>query len=475
MVLYSHPNKLLFDHLKHVGNNSHDLISKLNINLDINVKFLADLSALIGFFHDFGKASEEFQYYITTGEIKGKKDHAELSALAFVYFIENYFEKIRCFRKYIGEDINGILYKEFAALSGFLCIINHHTGLVKDYMIDNLDNYPFYTYQNINSIKNKDELANIYYDLLEDWIDKNDLNDFIKKFFLINEETNKNLIKQVSDKIYKFSNRGKDLSIFFIIKTLFSVLILSDRIDASSLVDENRSIAEIDMKEKILSYYNKEFSNNDLNENKRSTRDMCKIRNDINRAIDKYISSNEFLNELKEKKIIKISLPTGYGKTLIGLKLAAKVIETLEKPSKLFYVLPFLSIIDQTQSILNKVFDKNSIIRYDHISKNSNDESNQEASYAQNDVIYETLSAPIILTTFVSFFNFLINGEKKNAMKFSRIINSVVIIDEIQAIPIELHTFLKDNIEFLANKFNIRFNKKSRTFKLSNPKRCRNF
>ncbi|MGC8680316.1 MAG: CRISPR-associated helicase Cas3', partial [Candidatus Micrarchaeia archaeon] len=240
--------------------------------------------------------------------------------------------------------------------------------------------------------------------------------------------------------------------------TLFSALILSDRIDASGLVDKDKNTSKMDMTKKILSYYQEKFHKDEnLSENNINTNDISKIRSDINSAIDKLTSSDEFLKKLNENKIIKISLPTGYGKTLIGLKLAAKLIDNLEKPSKLFYVLPFLSIIDQAESILDEIFSKENIIRYDHISHISDDESNQNINYAQNEIIFENLSAPVILTTFVSFFNFLINGEKKNAMKFSRVINSVVIIDEIQAIPIELHTFLKDNIEFLADKFNIRF------------------
>lgn len=464
MQLYSHPQRLLLDHLKGVGVNSRDLISKLNLNLDIDLNFLADLSAIIGFFHDFGKAREEFQEYIKTNKVKGKKEHAELSAIAFVYFIKNYFEKIRPFKNYTNKGVDGISYKDFAILSGFLCIINHHTGFVKDYTIFNHEIYPYSTYEQVHSIlKNKDELVNIYYNLLENWIDKVYLDEFFEKFFSLDEETNKNLIRDLSNKIREFEDfdysKTENLVTFFIIRALFSALIISDRMDASGVAGKDKDISEIRVTEKILSYYQKKFTDNkNLSKNEMSVNSIIyKIRNDINGAVDKLISSDEFLKKLKEKKIIKISLPTGYGKTLIGLKLASKVIDNIEKPSKLFYVLPFLSIIDQTESILDEIFSKDEVIRYDHISYIYDDESNQDIDYAQNEVIYESLSAPIILTTFVSFFNFLINGEKRNAMKFLRVINSVVIIDEIQAIPIELHTFLKDNIEFLADKFNIRF------------------
>ena len=77
MKLYSHPDKLLINHLKEVAENCKRVISERVLYVD-KKGILEDIAYLMGSFHDIGKATKYFQHYLLSPDHKiiGPKNHA---------------------------------------------------------------------------------------------------------------------------------------------------------------------------------------------------------------------------------------------------------------------------------------------------------------------------------------------------------------------------------------------------------------
>lgn len=74
--LKSHPDKLLVDHLRKVGQLSRRTIKDKSLNID-EKDLLIDVAYLMGVTHDLGKATSFFQEYIIEKDEK-KKGHLKL-------------------------------------------------------------------------------------------------------------------------------------------------------------------------------------------------------------------------------------------------------------------------------------------------------------------------------------------------------------------------------------------------------------
>jgi CRISPR-associated endonuclease/helicase Cas3 len=72
-------------------------------------------------------------------------------------------------------------------------------------------------------------------------------------------------------------------------------------------------------------------------------------------------------------------------------------------------------------------------------------------------LLIEGWNSEVIVTTFFQFFYSLLSNRNKSIRKFHNIVNSIVILDEIQAIPHHYWFLLNKIIHFLAERFNVYF------------------
>lgn len=129
-----------------------------------------------------------------------------------------------------------------------------------------------------------------------------------------------------------------------------------------------------------------------------------------------------------------LTVPTGGGKTLSSLLFALR--HALQHGlSRVILVIPFTSIIKQNADIFRKVFaplskelDRDVVI--EHHSKF--DPARETES---NRLAAENWDAPIIVTTNVQFFESLFANRSSACRKLHRIARSVLIFDEVQALP----------------------------------------
>lgn len=126
----------------------------------------------------------------------------------------------------------------------------------------------------------------------------------------------------------------------------------------------------------------------------------------------------------------RLTVPTGGGKTLSGLRFALRhaILHGLER---IIVVIPYTSILEQTVRTYREIFDsisESAVIEH-HSALDPSGESQQHRQACEN------WDAPIIVTTSVQFFETLYANHKRPCRKLHRIAKSVVLLDEVQTFP----------------------------------------
>ncbi len=362
---WSHPNKLLENHIKNMISPDDD-----------------ELSKQVKLFHDIAKLKNNFQIYIRdTSNDKLDKNHSLLSA--YFFLLNSKFDEI-------------------PTLFGFLAIVSHHGDVVNLMTLAREANKFF---KNQKELEQWDEVAGaaknikIYSGLSTKKDEFLDRAEKLRQYLVLSQ--------------YRHKFTYED---FINFKSLYSNLIYSDKFEAIfSMPKQQTKNIPIDVLES-------DIQNLSPNEKRDAFR-------------------NFVLNNFDENyKLFTLTAPTGYGKTLTALNFALK----FNKP-RIIYALPFTSIIDQTYDIVAKIYKNSDILVSKAHHKTTIGEENltEEDRYSKIKFLMESFSGEINVTTLYQLIFALFGNKNKDNVKFNQLKNSVVIIDEAQAIP---YNFRKDFI-----------------------------
>jgi CRISPR-associated endonuclease/helicase Cas3 len=168
--------------------------------------------------------------------------------------------------------------------------------------------------------------------------------------------------------------------------------------------------------------------------NKSTIGEINQLRNSArDQAIDKALLATGFYS---------LALPTGMGKTLTSLAWALRHARQNEL-KRIIIVLPYISIIDQTAQELKKIFGEEWVLEH-HSSYNEGQTEGEDKKedytpeQKRKQLACENWDFPIIVTTTVQFFESLFSNKPSKCRKVHNIAESVVIFDEVQAIPKEV-------------------------------------
>lgn len=135
------------------------------------------------------------------------------------------------------------------------------------------------------------------------------------------------------------------------------------------------------------------------------------------------------------KDFYSLTVPTGGGKTLSSV-LWALHHAVKNQLDRIIIAIPYTSIIVQTANTLKDIFgDENVLEHHSNIKYDDNEMDTDE--YRKIRLATENWNYPIIITTNVQLFKSLFSHKPSSCRKLHNIVNSVLILDEVQTLPID--------------------------------------
>lgn len=135
-----------------------------------------------------------------------------------------------------------------------------------------------------------------------------------------------------------------------------------------------------------------------------------------------------------EPGFFSLTVPTGGGKTLSSLVWAINHAIKYNK-KRIIIAIPYTSIIVQTASILRRIFGEENVL--EHHSNVEPDNIKDLNVGEKMKLATENWDYPIIVTTNVQLFESMYSNKPSKCRKLHNICNSVIILDEVQTLPID--------------------------------------
>ncbi len=215
------------------------------------------------------------------------------------------------------------------------------------------------------------------------------------------------------------------------LRLLYSALIDADRTDAAG-GQVCGNFSDWGMLAECLECHLAEF---------RRDTELDRIRADI--------SSAALQSASLPQGIYRFTIPTGGGKTLAGLRFALHHAER-HHLKRVVYAAPFLSILEQNADSIRKNLDdltgKYVLECHSGILPEMKKKYGEEP-YSR---ISENWDAPIICTSMVQILNAMFSGESRYVRRFHQLAESVIILDEIQCLPVEMTCIFNRVLNYLA-------------------------
>ncbi|MGD9209649.1 MAG: CRISPR-associated helicase Cas3' [Desulfobacteraceae bacterium] len=246
--------------------------------------------------------------------------------------------------------------------------------------------------------------------------------------------------KLLNQKLPSQNPIGRDPA--FWIRMLFSCVVDADFLDTENFYDENRAALRSNYPEltdlwKLFEVYM---------EDKQKAAQKTSVN-----AIRAEIFSRCLNTATRAKGIYSLTVPTGGGKTLASMAFALKH-ALFHHQQRIIYVIPYTSIIEQTADQFRKIFGRAVVEHHSNLEVDDETKESQQVRLAS-----ENWDAPIIVTTSVQFFESLFAGRTSRCRKLHNMVNSVVILDEVQLLPPEFLTPILKVMDELNKNYGVTF------------------
>lgn len=218
-------------------------------------------------------------------------------------------------------------------------------------------------------------------------------------------------------------------SLSFYIRMLYSCLVDADFLDTESFANPKRS--------GFRGIYN---SFDELNykfqmymENLQKNSESSLINKHRNKIYNQCIQMAD-----SDPGLFTLTVPTGGGKTLSSMAFALGHLKR-NNLKKIFYIIPYTSIIEQNASKFREIFGAENVLEhhsnFDPDAIRTENSENFQSIKEKLTLSSENWDIPITVTTNVQFFESLFSNKSSRCRKLHNLANSVMILDEAQMIP----------------------------------------
>lgn len=284
-------------------------------------------------------------------------------------------------------------------------------------------------------------------------------------------------VKQQAELELEDLRPSEDLSLYFkrfasnriaeelFLRLIFSCLIDADRLDTEEfsnseqyqLRQERVNTVTVEQLWEVFERKQTEF----INGSKSSLSQVNRVRTEV------------YQNCLKaagwKPGIFRLCVPTGGGKTRSGLAFALKHAKQYEK-DRIIFAVPYTSIIEQTVEVYRKEVFKEigDVAVLEHHSATQGEqklsdekteqlegEENVQDSQIQAKLATQNWDAKLIVTTTIQLFESLLSHKPSKCRKLHNIVNSVIVLDEVQTLPLGLLSPILSVLKELVDRYHV--------------------
>jgi len=431
------PEDLLYCHLERVSLRAKETIAP---SAKSEVRLMAFLA---GLFHDLGKATSYFQKYLQTHQKTALTPHAKVGAVLSWW--------------YTGE----MGLPLWIRLSVFIAVLRHHGHLNYDQWQQLLINVRGEIREEPNNLVKQLaalDLVGIHHWLEQQVVDEFELPVVLSPLTVDNITTQ--LKQPKGSELHKAFNE-LDQSVIFLAG--LGALLAMDKIDAALA-------GEYPRRQSLPSQAVKRF---------KARQTVFLPITDLNQRREMIAAEVEknWLNQL-DNFLFSLTAPTGSGKTLTIFNAALSVRAEIEKQQgyapRIIYCLPFTAVIDQNYAVFQQVFRANQLenredllLKHHHLvsglyrryrEKGPNQEVEIEHQPdGEGQLLTESWQSEVVVTTFYQLLHSFLSNHNAELKRAGQLSGSLVLMDEVQAIPIKYWQSLRYLFQAAARALGTRF------------------
>jgi len=429
----------LLDHLDDVAGRAESVVSADATTIGGDP--LPEMTAVVARCHDFGKATTWFQAYVVgERDSSDRTNHSLLGAYLGYYVLDRL--------GYDSED----------CLAALVALAKHHGRLpdVEEYV------------DGVSRFENTSEASNERQRILIEQVGNVDdhRRQFAQSFVADVTDGNgsweefaqgiedESVFDTVHEHVSLFgfgSDRSAPSEAFYeLLLQLWSGLVFADKTVAADIEDDDLDGSEPDAS--ILSEYIADLGGDTDEGSQADALDTLRgeARDDVLDGVDRFRDS--------ESSIATLTLPTGMGKTLTGLSAALAL---RDEGERVVYALPFTSVIDQVADELADVFDtdaRDDLLTIHHhlaetVTKLGDPDEDPDEHARLAEMVAESWRSGMTLTTFVQLFESLVGPCNTQSMKLPALYDSVIVLDEPQALPMQWWKLVRRIVTILTEEY----------------------
>lgn len=408
-----------------------NVIKNFEIFTNEEQEFIFDMIYYSICWHDIGKINPFMQCKMNNPKFKQYTQYSSNHSLISAFILHQIF--------YEEMNKNNFKHKKelyFIMLRFLFVVSKHHSNLTnfKENELEFSERYAFLS-----------NLANLY-DMPEYFIN------YKKRIQKINID--------VKD-LKKLWNEEFCLTMYDLISIVYSMIVFCDRYATDTYMNEK--FTEIDDNGNAINNLIKNYRNSNrftsIRKYEKNKPSIPITINDLRNEM--FLESEKTLEKNWNKQIYYLEMPVGSGKTNCAINLVTKIIEHNPSINNIIYTLPFNSIASQVFDEFVKYAGEdsvnlsNSVTPMAHIPKNY--------SLLDEEFWHDTLQNNMFMNyhinilSHVKLFSILFSCNLKDKILLNRLMNSVIILDEIQCYKNSIWRHMILMLKYYAKLFNIKF------------------